>query len=120
MPRYVILKHITPPESERGTHYDLMLEQDGKLLTWAIPEPPRAGLRTSVTKLPDHRLDYLDYEGPISGDRGEVRRVDIGEYLVNQLDHTAVDLELHSPNGDLHVELRHHVENEWLAEFSAG
>src|SRR5687768_14660009 len=86
MPRYVILQHITPPEAERGTHYDLMLEQDGKLVTWAIPEPPRAGLRTSATKLSDHRLAYLDYEGPISGDRGEVRRVDVGEYEFSQWD----------------------------------
>jgi hypothetical protein len=30
--------------------------------------------------LPDHRLDYLTYEGPISGDRGEVRRWDEGTY----------------------------------------
>ena len=37
-------------------------------------------LRWKRSKLPPHRLHYLDYEGPISGDRGEVRRVDRGEY----------------------------------------
>lgn len=119
MPRYVILQHITPPHAERGTHYDLMLELDGKLLTWAIPEPPRAGLQTAVTKLPDHRLAYLDYEGPISGDRGEVRRVDAGEYECCQ-DDTSASIELRSPNGDLHVKLHHQSGDEWMAHFSAG
>lgn len=28
----------------------------------------------------EHRRLYLDYEGPISGDRGSVRRVDAGTY----------------------------------------
>ena len=28
----------------------------------------------------DHRLVYLDYEGPVSGDRGRVRRVDAGTF----------------------------------------
>jgi hypothetical protein len=31
-------------------------------------------------QLPDHRLAYLDYEGPVSGDRGAVTRWDAGEY----------------------------------------
>jgi hypothetical protein len=118
MPRFVILLHVTPPESERGTHYDLMLEQDGKLLTWAIAEWPRAGLKLAATRLPDHRPSYLDYEGPISGNRGEVTRVDAGEYASSQLDDTAAKFVLHSSNGDLHVKLRHQSENQWIAEFS--
>jgi len=32
-----------------------------------------------LQQLPDHRRDYLDYEGPISGGRGVVRRVETGE-----------------------------------------
>src|SRR6188768_807681 len=107
MPRFVILQHVTPPESERRTHYDLMLEQDGKLLTWAIPERPRAGLKMAATRLPDHRLSYLDYEGPISGNRGEVTRVDAGEYVSCQFDDTMAKLALRSSTGDLHLELRH-------------
>jgi hypothetical protein len=31
-------------------------------------------------RLPDHRLTYLDYEGPISGNRGTVTRIDRGDY----------------------------------------
>ncbi len=36
--------------------------------------------RQQVTPLPDHRREYLDYEGPVSGDRGHVRRVAAGSF----------------------------------------
>jgi hypothetical protein len=32
--------------------------------------------------LPDHRTIYLDYEGPISGGRGEVSRWDAGHFTL--------------------------------------
>ncbi len=38
--------------------------------------------------LPDHRREYLDYEGPVSGDRGRVWRWDSGVY---QAEHQADD-----------------------------
>ena len=50
-------------------HYDLMLEV-GVLRTWS--EPPVAGVELECRLLADHRLPYLDYEGPISGGRGTV------------------------------------------------
>jgi hypothetical protein len=31
-------------------------------------------------QLTDHRLAYLDYQGPLTGDRGSVTRVDAGAY----------------------------------------
>jgi hypothetical protein len=52
------------------------------LRTWALSEPPRPGGEIEAAPLPDHRLAYLDYEGPISGDRGTVARWDRGEYAV--------------------------------------
>jgi hypothetical protein len=33
-----------------------------------------------ATPLADHRIEYLHEEGPLSGNRGEVRRVDAGTY----------------------------------------
>jgi hypothetical protein len=120
MPRFVILQHVAPPASERGTHYDLMLEQAGKLLTWAIVEQPRPGLHTTATQLPDHRLAYLDYEGPISGNRGAVTRVAAGEYVPGQLSEAAASFELRGPQGNWQVEMRHQAGDQWIAEFSAG
>ena len=84
MPRFVILEHDSPG----GLHWDLMLEQGGVLLTWALSEPPQAARNVPAEALSDHRLAYLDYEGPISGGRGSVTRWDQGTY---ELEHRSDD-----------------------------
>jgi hypothetical protein len=61
-------------------HWDFMLQAGEVLRTWRLAEPPRAGRNIAATALFDHRLLYLDYEGPVSGDRGTVKRWDHGEY----------------------------------------
>lgn len=77
--RFVILRHQLPAAHPRaGTHYDLMLEHQGRLLTWALAEPLAAGSSSPAEPLADHRLEYLDYEGPVSGGRGHVTRWDRG------------------------------------------
>jgi hypothetical protein len=45
---------------------------------WALPEPPRPSVRCVAEMLADHRVEYLDYEGPVSGGRGEVSQWDSG------------------------------------------
>jgi hypothetical protein len=72
-----------------------MLEAEGALRTWAITALPcslgaTAGLPSSAgiaadntvsaEQLADHRLAYLNYEGPVSGDRGSVTRIDFGTF----------------------------------------
>jgi hypothetical protein len=59
-----------------------MLEMGGLLATWALPEPPGQAGVMRVESLPDHRLAYLDYEGPVSGGRGSVARWAGGTYRV--------------------------------------
>jgi hypothetical protein len=73
MPRFVVLEHDRPV-----LHWDLMLEAGDVLQTWRLAKPPALGCAIEATALPDHRRIYLDYEGPISGDRGMVRRWDAG------------------------------------------
>ncbi len=80
MPRYVILRHETP----QGIHFDFMLEAGGALKTWSLAEPPRPGVEIECQALADHRLAYLDYEGPVSGGRGTVTRWDQGTYTLEQ------------------------------------
>src|SRR5262245_22242988 len=75
--RFVVLEHRW-----EGVHYDILLESVGRLLTWAVDRPIVEGCDLPARPLPPHRLIYLDYEGQISGDRGEVRRLDRGTYLV--------------------------------------
>jgi len=73
--RYVVLRHegVIPP------HYDLMFETaaGSKLATWRSEIWP-INRPVSLERLGDHRRDYLEYEGPLSGDRGFVRRVTSG------------------------------------------
>lgn len=76
---YVILAH----SGQGPEHCDLMLERGGALATWQLPCPPallELGLAHPVRKLPDHRVAYLSYEGPVSGGRGSVRRAGGGTY----------------------------------------
>ena len=71
MPRYVILRHENRNPAEPSVHWDLMLEAGTSLRTWALAALPVAGESIAAEQLPDHRLHYLDYEGPISGNRGK-------------------------------------------------
>ena len=58
-----------------------MLEDGDVLLTWRLVELPTIGGAAVVAqRLADHRRAYLSYQGPVSGGRGEVRRVDAGEF----------------------------------------
>ena len=63
----------------RGDHYDFMLSPPGagQLWTWAITANPLCQplpLECQAERLPDHRRIYLDYQGPVSGDRGHVQQ----------------------------------------------
>jgi len=76
MPRFVILEHQSP----RGLHWDFMLQRGDRLVTWALAQQPAPQAAIPAEALADHRLAYLDYEGPISGGRGTVTRWDWGIY----------------------------------------
>lgn len=80
MPRFVILRHETPPGHARPLHWDLMLEAGDVLRTWALEREPEPNCEIAAELLPDHRLAYLTYEGPVSHNRGSVTRWDAGEY----------------------------------------
>ena len=69
--------YVSGPPTAR-TH--VRREEGGVLRTWALESPPEAGRGIPARQLVDHRLEYLVYEGPISGDRGTVRRVAEGTY----------------------------------------
>jgi len=59
-----------------------MLEKEASLRTWRLDREVDVGGIIDATPLADHRLAYLDYEGPVSGDRGNVVRWDHGGYQV--------------------------------------
>ena len=76
--RFVILLHQSPASE----HWDVMLETDSALMTWSIPPQCTAGISfvCPATRLPDHRKEYLEYEGEITGNRGMVSCIDAGIY----------------------------------------
>ena len=94
MPRFVLLFHECPASADVASHWDLMLEHEGALLTWRFETLPDAWQSVTPVNesaklgplaaqpLAPHRIEYLDYEGPISGDRGHVSRWDRGDYTV--------------------------------------
>ena len=70
---FVILHH----EGIENPHFDLMFETypGSTLTTWRADAWP-FDHTANLTRLDDHRREYLDYEGPIrAGGRGWVRRL---------------------------------------------
>ena len=117
--RFVVLRHEPGSADQRALHWDLMLEAGGQLRTWALEREPARGATITATQLPDHRLDYLDFEGPVSGGRGEVRRFDQGTYqLVSETtEQLVVRLDGRQLAGE--VTIANHDDQRCSVEFSS-
>ncbi|MEN0021405.1 MAG: hypothetical protein AAF747_11040 [Planctomycetota bacterium] len=89
MLRTVLLRHTL---TDGSAHFDWMLDLVGSgdddtrsLRTFRVAldagRPDRDGA-FEAELIPDHRRRYLWYEGPISGDRGDVRREAEGTFVL--------------------------------------
>ena len=96
---YVILHHTGFGEP----HYDLMFEPSPgtSLMTWRASDWPLAA-GDDLTRIGDHRREYLEYEGPVSNDRGEVKRVAEGRCAVSASE-SQVTIELYAPESSLMI-----------------
>jgi len=61
-----------------------MLEAEGVLLTYRLDLPPEQllGRRTTATKIFDHPLKFLTYQGSVNKGLGRVQIADSGTYRV--------------------------------------
>jgi len=119
--RFVVQKHAAT-----RTHFDLRLEHDGVLKSWAVPKGPSydtAEKRLAV-HVEDHPVEYADFEGIIPAGNygaGAVIVWDTGHYLALE------PIDEGFEKGKLLFELRGHklrgrwtlvkikkAENEWL------
>ena len=112
---FVIHKH-------RATrlHYDVRLERDGALPSWAVPRglPTKPGDKRLAVRTEDHPLEYGSFEGSIPEGHygaGEVRIFDEGRYEPVEWTDSKVSFRLHGrryPGLEFHfVKTR----TDWLA-----
>ena len=100
-PIFVVQRH-----DARRLHYDLRLERDGALASWAVPKglPLAAGERHLAVHVEDHPLDYATFEGEIPKGQygaGSVEIWDRGTYeLVEEKRDGGLTVHLHGERVD--------------------
>jgi bifunctional non-homologous end joining protein LigD len=99
-PRFVIHEH-----SARRLHWDLRLERDGVLVSWAIPKgmPAEPGVNHIAPHTEDHPLEYLDFDGKIpagSYGAGTMTIWDRGTYECLKWEPRKVEVALHGERLD--------------------
>ena len=99
MQRWVLLRHVLP---DGPAHLDWLLEppavlgEAGRaggagsegLMSFRLADgtDPLVASGFVAERIADHRREYLEYEGPVSGGRGEVCRVAEGECSTRLID----------------------------------
>jgi DNA ligase D-like protein (predicted polymerase)/DNA ligase D-like protein (predicted ligase)/DNA ligase D-like protein (predicted 3'-phosphoesterase) len=102
-------------------HYDLRLEHNGVLRSWAVPKglPPRPGIMRLAVSVEDHPLDYVDFEGVIPKGEyggGTIRKFAKGRHEITKQKKDGFYFRLHSPELNGEYRIHHTKENQWLLE----
>jgi len=111
----------------RHTHFDLRLERDGVLKSWAVPKgiPEVPGEKHLAVGVEDHPLDYGHFEGTIPAGEygaGTVTIWDNGTYDTKLWENDKIEITFHGKRLTGHyvlVPFKRAGKNEWLV-FKTG
>lgn len=102
-------------------HYDLRLEQNGLLKSWAVPKglPPRPGILRLAVNVEDHPLEYVNFEGAIPKGQyggGMMWKFAQGRYEISKQKKDGFYFRLQSRELNAEYRIHHTKENQWLLE----
>ncbi len=114
--RYVIQRHHAS-----HLHYDLRLEQEGTLKSWALPRglPPFPGVKRLAVQTEDHPLKYLSFEGEIPKGEyggGMMWVYNSGRYEITKEKKSGFYFRLASKHHNAEYRMHLMKGNEWLLE----
>ncbi len=125
----VLLSHELP---DATSHIDWMIASDrwgrGPLVTFRVDsriDEMKADQGLLACRIDDHRAEFLTYEGPVSGNRGTVRRLTRGTVVCWERsgDRWQMEIEWPDPKGgfrrqNLRLSRRGAGSDDWLIEAS--
>lgn len=102
-------------------HYDLRLEDNDVLLSWAIPKglPSKKGVKRLAIQTEAHPLEYLHWEGVIPKGQygaGEMWVFDNGHYLLNKKEKRKISFSLNGKGIKGEYLIYHLKDAQWLIE----
>ena len=142
---FALLWHELPVSSELASHWDLMIQSGDNLATWRLPLDWTKTPRQTVERIADHRLAYLDLfkvpsppprgrgqgegaqqttnhpidlEFPLSNNRGSVRQIASGEFLVHRWTDNEIVGEIRHQGGVASLQLtREENSTNWILDL---
>jgi DNA ligase D-like protein (predicted ligase)/DNA ligase D-like protein (predicted polymerase)/DNA ligase D-like protein (predicted 3'-phosphoesterase) len=102
-------------------HYDLRLEKDGVLRSWAVPKglPPYPGVKRLAVQTEDHPMEYLTFDGKIPKGQygaGEMWIYALGKYQITKDKKDGFYFRLNSKEITGEYRIHKMKEKEWLLE----